>query len=129
MNNEDGFTTYISAGLSVFATIFVTGIIVFYLQFNPFVPMVERYGTNTTDTITVSDKIYDANNNWYEIITTDNVKYLTEPQNLSEQFEVNYTYSVVIEKKQLKLNLLGGSWSNTTYITSLSKVGVKHEST
>jgi hypothetical protein len=110
--------------------IVMIGVVVFYLQWNPFVPITEIYGTNITDTITVSGKIYDANSNWYEIITTDGVKYLTDPQNLSERFEVNHTYLVTIQKSQMKINLQGGSWYNTTYITSLSEIsmeGVKHD--
>ena len=130
MTNENGFIDFGGIIMSIFVMIVIIGIVVFYLQWNPFVPMLETYGTNITDTITVSGKIYDANSNWYEIITTDGVKYLTNPQNLSEHFEVNHTYLVTIQKSQMKINLQGGSWSNTTYITSLSEVaigGVKHD--
>jgi len=130
MTNENGFIDFCVIIMSIFVMIVIIGVVVFYLQWNPFVPITEIYGTNITDTITISGKIYDANNNWYEIITTDSAKYLTNPPKLSEQFEINHTYLVVIQKSQMKINLQGGSWDNTTYITSLSEIfmeGVKHD--
>jgi hypothetical protein len=130
MTNENGFIDFGGIIMSIFVMIVIIGVVVFYLQWNPFVPITEIYGTNITDTITISGKIYDANNNWYEIITTDSAKYLTNPPKLSEQFEINHTYLVIIQKSQMKINLQGGSWHNTTYITSLSEIameGIEHD--
>ena len=126
MTNENGSIDFVGIIVVLCGMI----VVAFYLQWNPFVPMTEIYGTNITDTITISGKIYDANNNWYEIITTDSAKYLTNPPKLSEQFEINHTYLVIIQKSQMKINLQGGSWHNTTYITSLSEIsmeGIEHD--
>jgi hypothetical protein len=120
--NDEGYLDYAGTLVGFLGIAIAVGVIAFYLQWNPFVPMVDIYGTTTTDTITISDKILDANNNWYEIITTDKVKYLTDPRNLSEQVKINYTYFVTIKKEQIKANIRGGMWQNTTYITSLELI-------
>lgn len=120
--DDTGFSDYIWVAICLFETVVVVFVFGVYLQWNPLTPLIEIYGSNTTDTITVSEKIYDANNDWYEIITTNNMKYLTEPRNLSEQAKVNHTYSVNIQKRQIKINTHGGKWTNTTHITSLKEV-------